>query len=204
LEPTLAKSHLASIRLVRAAVSDRAGVAPFMAVGVNIGGSRLAIAGISGTQDEMRGLMRSLTIVSLGGNDRGNPVALAQGAAIPLTPTSVTTRTIDSIIEEAGRVPKLVKMDIEGAELLALRGATKLISGGFGPPPWFVIEYSTLSPTMGGRREDLFELLVAHGYRALRLAKGKTSGGGLVPVPTTLDAPEHDNLIFAPPEPTAV
>ena len=41
-------------------------------------------------------------------------------------------------------------MDIEGGELLAMKGAKRLLDGDFGDLPVIAFEYSTLFPMRGG------------------------------------------------------
>jgi FkbM family methyltransferase len=62
-------------------------------------------------------------------------------------PYTVTTARLDQHLE---RVPALVKMDIEGAEMLALQGATGWL-GGTQPPTW-IIEHNPASSAAAGHR----------------------------------------------------
>jgi FkbM family methyltransferase len=108
--------------------------------------------------------------------------------------------TLDACCRDRGmRDVAVVKMDIEGGELEALRGAPGLLGGEFGTPPIIAFEYSSLFPTRGGRREDILDLLATYGYRFWRLAGGKDRGGELIAVKGPEDAPLHDNLIAVPP-----
>lgn len=69
--------------------------------------------------------------------------------------------TLDSFSAESGLVPDLVKIDIEGAELLALRGSRKLLEGRRPPlilavhPAWLPDNQSTA---------DIFSFLESVGY----------------------------------------
>ena len=60
------------------------------------------------------------------------PATTASGTEI-----EVEVTTIDELAAEAVRPVSLVKLDIEGAELRALRGASRLLEG---PRPVFIIE----------------------------------------------------------------
>lgn len=57
----------------------------------------------------------------------------------------------------------LLKIDIEGAEVQALRGAEKLLSGPDAPP--VVCEVSEYGLTqMGSSKDELYDLMQGHGY----------------------------------------
>ena len=49
------------------------------------------------------------------------------GGVAPETSSTIEVTTIDGFVEEIGETPTLIKMDIEGAEINALRGASDLI-----------------------------------------------------------------------------
>jgi FkbM family methyltransferase len=87
-----------------------------------------------------------------------------QGVAVPM-------RTLDSML--AGRAVKLVKLDIEGAEELALIGLSQR--------PALIIECDA-------RRVALLELLVDRGY-ALRRVESETP----LPLPQLLEEIAHDD-----------
>lgn len=178
------------------AVSDGPGTLSFQCIVENAGCSRVAVPGISDTSEEIDALMNTLTVVSLEAETLGKPVLEAFAGEGRFRTVKVSATTIDAIIRETGAVPDVMKMDIEGAELLALRGAPELLSGAFGKCPVIALEYSNLFPTIGGKREDIFALLMEYGYTAFRMAGGKSRGGELIEVVNTEDAPDHDDLIF--------
>jgi FkbM family methyltransferase len=65
---------------------------------------------------------------------------------------TVTTARLDALLDHT---PDVVKMDIEGAELAALRGMTRLLAGD--RPPRLVIEHNPESSAAAGHRAgDLF------------------------------------------------
>lgn len=108
--------------------------------------------------------------------------------------------TLDGLCARFGlRDVAVVKVDIEGGELEALRGASGLLDGAFGTPPVVAFEYSALFPTRGGQREEILSLFWARGWRIWRLDGGKSRGGAAVPVTDAATAPRHDNLIAVPP-----
>jgi hypothetical protein len=78
---------------------------------------------------------------------------------------SVTARSLDSLLAE-GSLPKptVIKMDIEGAEILALRGATKLLQGPDRPRALFIEVHDTLLPDFGSTPEEVHAVLEEFGY----------------------------------------
>jgi FkbM family methyltransferase len=108
--------------------------------------------------------------------------------------------TVDLICAERGlHDVAIMKIDIEGGELLALRGATKLLDGDLGTPPVIAFEYSALFPTRGGKREEILGMFFQRKWRIFRLVGGKNLGGDMVEVLSAHEAPYHDNLIAIPP-----
>lgn len=68
--------------------------------------------------------------------------------------------------------PALVKIDVEGAECLVLKGMTTLLSA----RPAMIIEVSELSlKQMGSSKEELFEIMERSGYRASLLSQPRRS-----------------------------
>lgn len=78
---------------------------------------------------------------------------------------TVTTRALDSLV--AGRefpVPTVLKLDIEGAEILALRGAKGLLAGRSAPRALFLEIHDTLLPAFGSTASEVLEMVRAAGY----------------------------------------
>jgi FkbM family methyltransferase len=78
---------------------------------------------------------------------------------------SVPAISLDGLLAEQGRSPKLVKIDVEGAELKVLKGATKLLSSDTAP-----ILVLAVHPFWQATPEDCQEivnLLKGAGYRIL-------------------------------------
>jgi FkbM family methyltransferase len=82
------------------------------------------------------------------------------------SPTSnlVQTVSIDDFVSYTGLVPKLIKMDVEGAEFDALQGMTRTLATN---RPQLILEQSP-------RDMRCHEVLVAAGYRAIDLATLRT------------------------------
>jgi FkbM family methyltransferase len=96
----------------------------------------------------------SATFVDAGthGDNRLVPVA---------TPDTRTVRslTIDDFCDASGITPDVIKIDIEGAELAALRGARRTIAGRGAALALFVELHPTVWPSLGVTRADLEEEL---------------------------------------------
>jgi FkbM family methyltransferase len=74
----------------------------------------------------------------------------------------VRATTLDDLVAEEALTVAVVKMDIEGAELEVLEGASALLSD---QRPAMTIEVHPRELRAGGRGpEEVFDLLVSHGY----------------------------------------
>ena len=196
LRSAICRNSVSQLQLVESALGDKPGEVVLRVAAENIGGSRLGIAGVSETDAEFGAILGDLNVVSLDPGDLGNAVKPQEDRPAPQS-HKVQMRTLDDLTEQYG-CPNLVKIDIEGAELLCLKGGSRLLAGEFGQPPIITMEYSSLFPTFGGKRDDAFNLLISAGYRAFRMGGGKVRGGKLIPVITSDAAPEHDDLFFLP------
>ncbi|ODR08512.1 FkbM family methyltransferase [Mycobacterium sherrisii] len=78
---------------------------------------------------------------------------------------TVTARSLDSLIAE-GRLPRptVIKLDIEGAEILALRGAKQLLTDPERPRALFIEIHSTFLPSFESSAEEVYSLLDEFGY----------------------------------------
>lgn len=196
LRTTLRFNRVQNISVEECALGAAPGEVQLRVAPRNVGASRLAIKGVTATEAEFGALLSSLSTISLDAESFGEasePDANIRNQSLH----TVKMKTLDALAQEHG-CPKLIKIDIEGAEYLCLKGAHKLLSGDFGPQPIISMEYSNLFPTFGGKREDAFNLLIEHGYSAFRMRAGKVHGGDLVEVPSAEDGPDHDDLFFLP------
>lgn len=75
--------------------------------------------------------------------------------------TLIQTITLDAFYAETHLTPDVVKIDVEGAELLVLRGAKKLLSES---SPTVVLAVHPYWLPTGHTTQQIFELLRAHGY----------------------------------------
>jgi FkbM family methyltransferase len=74
----------------------------------------------------------------------------------------VETVRLDDFWRESGCNPKVIKIDVEGAELLVLRGAETLLEACH--PTLIIAVHPTWMP-QGQTAEELFALIRQHGYR---------------------------------------
>lgn len=75
--------------------------------------------------------------------------------------TSIQTITLDAFYTESNLTPNLVKIDVEGAELLVLRGAMRLLSE---TSPTIVLAVHPYWLPTGQTTQQIFELLRELGY----------------------------------------
>jgi FkbM family methyltransferase len=86
------------------------------------------------------------------------------GAAGSGTKVDVPVGTLDGWLDRLGRPPRLVKIDIEGAEVLALRGAARLL-GPKGPRPTLLVAvHPPFLPEFRCSPADLLPLLERYQY----------------------------------------
>lgn len=77
----------------------------------------------------------------------------------------VEASTLDSLIDRGGLpAPTVLKLDIEGAEILALRGALRLLHGANPPRLLFLEVHDSFLPGFGSTSGEVIELVRAAGY----------------------------------------
>lgn len=125
--------------------------------------------------------------------DRDGAAAFAR---LPHRSIEVVTRTLDAVVAEAGlsRVD-VMKCDVEGAELLVLAGASRILSQ---LRPVVIVEADDLHQRRyGSTAQDVLDAITAHGYRihryrrsALEAVAGVVAGeDDYVLVPSERDPP---------------
>lgn len=88
----------------------------------------------------------------------------------PKGKVTVLTRTIDAaIISGELPLPTVLKIDIEGAEILCLRGALKLVSGELGDKPRliFLELHPVFLPDFGSTADEVHNLILKQGYQVV-------------------------------------
>lgn len=135
----------------------------------------------------------TMTLHLFGKSNRGRHSLLAihEGETI-----EIDTVTLDGFWQERGlgeRVPRFIKMDIEGFELMALQGATGVLQR----CPMVMLEYSpTYMRAAGLKPADLIDLMTRLGFSPNMLRDG-----GLTPVDANelRDSDQHVDLFWSRP-----
>jgi FkbM family methyltransferase len=81
----------------------------------------------------------------------------------------VPTITLDDLVERSGVVPTAITMDIEGAEVQALRGSERLLSE-VRPKWWISVHPDLASRDFSDDTRELLDLMERHRYTAVHLA----------------------------------
>ncbi|MEJ7783714.1 MAG: FkbM family methyltransferase [Solirubrobacteraceae bacterium] len=83
----------------------------------------------------------------------------------------VRARTLDALVE-GGTLPKptVLKLDIEGAEILALRGAEHLLGGPAPPRALFLEVHDSFLPAFGSSADEVLGIVRGAGYVTIRYA----------------------------------
>ncbi len=104
----------------------------------------------------------SLTLHTEGGAGTSPSLVRQRGETASVV---VSGRSLDSLIAE-GRLPRptVIKLDIEGAEILALRGGLGLLSGPNRPRALYVELHDTFLGGFESSADEVYELLREFGY----------------------------------------
>ena len=81
----------------------------------------------------------------------------------------IETTSVDAFCQRTGRVPSLIKVDVEGAELDVLRGARQTIAAAGDRLALYVEMHPHLWPSFGVSREAIEAELAHQGLRPERL-----------------------------------
>jgi FkbM family methyltransferase len=100
----------------------------------------------------------------------GHLVGEENGSGVP-----VVTVAVDQIVELTGVVPNVLKIDVEGAELSVLRGASDTLAAA--RPIVFLSTHSA------GLRGECLDLLQNHGYRSTPLGAHATDASEFLVTP---------------------
>jgi FkbM family methyltransferase len=104
------------------------------------------------------------------------------------------TTTLDIFCASTNTLPTLLKIDVEGAELMVFQGAEKTLAH----TPIILVELlRKWSLEFGYHPNDVFELLAKYGYSAWMFAEDRP--GVLVPCPSVSEETVQTNFIFMHP-----
>jgi FkbM family methyltransferase len=119
---------------------------------------------------------RDVDVVNVAVSDRDGIVTLYTSGATGNSPSlvrqrgelqavEVEGRSLDSLLAEASLPdPTVLKLDIEGAEILALRGAAQLLQSERRPRALFIEVHDALLPAFGSSGEEVLRLVRDAGY----------------------------------------
>lgn len=79
--------------------------------------------------------------------------------------TIVPVETIDLLVQGGTPQPSVIKLDIEGAEMLALQGGRQVLSGPSRPRLLFIELHPRFLPNFGASSAETESLVMAYGYR---------------------------------------
>jgi FkbM family methyltransferase len=95
------------------------------------------------------------------------------GAQFSASPITIPQRSLDNILDELGfREVDVVKLDIEGAELGALRGLARRLTDRCAPNVIFEFTDWAEARIIGQRPGDAQRFMISHGYRLFPLGSG--------------------------------
>ena len=119
--------------------------------------------------------------------------SLANNSGEPQTPTvTVRVRPLDTVIEELGHSPDVIKIDVEGAELLVLRGAVKCLER---HKPVLVCEMlRKWSANFDYHPNRIIEFLAGFGYECFEITEAGLKRGSIVE-----DSTVATNFVFFEP-----
>jgi FkbM family methyltransferase len=104
------------------------------------------------------------------------------------------TVSLDEFFGDAGTVPDLIKIDVEGAELEVLRGAREIIAQHH--PAVFVEVHPKLLGDFGSSVDQVYSFLRKHGYVIQRYLGHRTDGIDLELVEPTAALPDQTHMLL--------
>lgn len=127
----------------------------------------------------------------------GGSSVVAKGTPVGST-ESVWLAPLDDLLQGADLRPKLIKLDLEGFELAALRGARRLIEQHH---PWIVCEVTeSFLRKYDASTEQLMAFLMDRGYRPFLMEDSPDSRRWLpIEEPISFDSAGQLDVLFVPP-----
>ncbi|WP_220813418.1 FkbM family methyltransferase [Pseudomonas paralcaligenes] len=113
----------------------------------------------------------------------------------PIQEVKCKTTTLDAFCASSGKVPTLIKVDVEGAELMVFQGGEETLAH----TPIILVELlRKWSREFGYHPNDVFEALAKHGYGAWMFAKDNAEA--LIPCPAVTEETVQTNFVFLHPQ----
>ena len=106
---------------------------------------------------------------------------------------TVELKTLDGFCRETGLKPDFIKCDVEGSELLVLKGGPETLA--HAKPMVFLEMLRKWAAKFGYHPNDIIELMAGHGYRCLEMA-----AAGPTPVACVTDETVSTNFLFLHPD----
>jgi FkbM family methyltransferase len=101
---------------------------------------------------------------------------------------------LDDFFSARGIVPDVIKIDVQGAELDALRGAAGILEGHH---PALLLEiHPSLIGSFGATVANVYDFLRQHGYRVRRFADHRSERTGLIDVRAPTDLPGRTHMLL--------
>lgn len=109
-------------------------------------------------------------------------------------PASIVTNTVDYLRNKVGGGPvRLLKVDVEGAELPVLKGARELLSD---LRPWVILEVSSHAVRFGHSPQEVYDFMRTFGYVRAYLISDEPGDPGVAEV---VGDPIEGQILFQPP-----
>ena len=110
------------------------------------------------------------------------------------SPSDVVTNTVDYLCHKAsGRSVRLLKVDVEGAELAVLKGARGLLGD---VHPWVILEVSSYGSRFGYSPDEVYQFMRTLGYARAYFINDETERAGAVG--RVLDNEVQGQILFQP------
>ncbi|MGH6943930.1 MAG: FkbM family methyltransferase [Geminicoccaceae bacterium] len=127
--------------------------------------------------------------------DPGLSMTEARGQAVDADRHAGTeTITLDEFFAERGVVPDLMKIDVQGAEMQALRGARRIIRERH--PAIFLEVHPKLMAGFGDRARDLYRFLKEQRYSIHRFSDHRSTQASLVEVEPNGELPAGTHMLL--------
>lgn len=155
----------------------------------NISNIKTFCLGLFNKEDEMSFLyaedVSGATSLKLAGQTRG---------AMPVTEVLCKTTTLDIFCRNNAITPDLIKIDVEGAELMVVQGGVETLKH----TPIILIELlRKWSKEFGYHPNDVFKILASYGYTAWVFSK--SGSGKLLPCESITEDTVQTNFVFMHP-----